>query len=246
LHKTSFAKKPPQLRYITQAGGSMSVTTTKELLDVLPNTDIYVMYGQTEASARLTYLSPKALLEKAGSIGVAIPGVELAISDENGKLLGENEPGELIARGDNIMQGYLNNPKTTEQTIIDGWLHTGDLGYRDEDGFYYIKGRQKQMIKSGANRIHPEEIEEVILECEAVSEVSVTGIQDSLLGEVVAAFVILKQGYEEDSKPIRYHCRKNLPPHKQVKEIHWVKEFPRTSSGKIKRHELANFANLNK
>ncbi|KZZ19376.1 hypothetical protein A3752_02055, partial [Oleiphilus sp. HI0081] len=193
LHKTSFAKIHPQLRYITQAGGSMSVTTTKELLEALPNTDIYVMYGQTEASARLTYLPPARLLEKAGSIGIPIPDVELAISDESGKLLGPNETGELIAKGDNIMQGYLSNPTATEQTITGDWLHTGDLGYRDIDGFYYIKGRQKQMIKSGANRIHPEEIEEVILECDAVSEVSVTGIKDELLGEVIAAFVILKQ-----------------------------------------------------
>lgn len=246
LHKTSFSKTHPQLRYITQAGGSMSITTTNELLKAIPKADIFVMYGQTEASARLTYLPPSMLVEKTGSIGIPIPNVELAICDGQSKQLDTNETGEIIAKGSNIMQGYLNNPDATHQTIVDGWLRTGDLGFRDEDGFYYIKGRQKQMIKSGANRIHPEEIEEIILECQSVSEVAVTGLQDELLGEKIAAFVILKQGYNEDPKPILYHCRQNLPAHKQVKEIYWVKEFPRTSSGKIKRHELANSAGLQK
>jgi len=238
LHKTSFPKAPPKLKYLTQAGGAMNVTTTNELVSLLPDTDIYVMYGQTEASARLSYLPPNKLLEKTGSIGVAIPGVTLAICDEQGNLLTDSQPGELIAKGDNIMQGYWNNPGETQKTLIDGWLHTGDLGYADKEGFIYIQGRKKQMIKSGANRIHPEEIEEVISECSDVSEVAVTGIKDDLLGELVAAFIVAKKGHLSEDKIIRAHCRQNLPPHKQPKLIYWVSELPRTSSGKIQRHLL--------
>jgi len=238
LQKTSFSKSPPKLRYITQAGGAMNTTTTNELLSLLPDTDIFVMYGQTEASARLSYLPPNKLLQKVGSIGIAIPGVTLAICDEQGNLLANNQTGELIAKGDNIMQGYWNNAEETQKTLINGWLHTGDLGYADEEGFLYIQGRQKQMIKSGANRIHPEEIEEIISECNNVGEVAVTGVQDELLGEIIAVFIVAKKEHPAEDKIIRAHCRKNLPPHKQPKLIYWVSELPRTSSGKVRRHLL--------
>lgn len=243
LHKTSFSKTPPALRYITQAGGAMNTSTTTELLSLLPNTDIFVMYGQTEASARLSYLPPDMLLKKVGSIGIAIPGVTLTICNEQYEPLPNNQTGELIAKGDNIMQGYFNNPEETQTTLVNGWLHTGDLGYIDNDGFIYIQGRKTQMIKSGANRIHPEEIEEIISECINVSEVAVTGIEDSLLGQLIAAFIVLKKGHTAEEKIIRSHCRQNLPPHKQPKLIYWVNNLPRTSSGKVMRHLLVETLN---
>lgn len=240
LHKTSFAKNPPKLRYITQAGGAMNITTTKELMSLLPSTEIFVMYGQTEASARLSYLPSEKLLDKVGSIGVGIPDVELAVADREGKRLPHNQTGELIARGANIMKGYWKNPEETSKTLIDGWLHTGDIAYFDEDGFIYIQGRKKQMIKSGANRVHPEEIEEIISECPCVSEVAVTGISDELLGESIAVFIVTKKDADSDDKQIKAHCRKNLPPHKQPKQVFWVEELPKTSSGKVQRHLLEN------
>lgn len=254
LQKTSFAKQPPKLRYLTQAGGAMTIHTTEQLLNLLPNTEIFVMYGQTEASARLSYLPPDKLVQKAGSIGLAIPGVSLAIVDEQGRHLAAHQTGELVAQGENIMQGYWQNPEASRETLKDGWLHTGDLGYKDEDGYIFIKGRKKQMIKSGANRIHPEEIEEVILACPVVAEVAVTGIEDELLGEVIAAFVVAKQTDNEfvnaeslsadksdratEEKQIRLTCRQLLAPYKQPKIIVWVEALPKTSSGKIRRHLL--------
>lgn len=240
LHKTSFSKKPPNLRYITQAGGAMNINTTNQLLQLLPQTDIFVMYGQTEAAARLSYLPPGRILDKIGSIGTAIPSVILSIVDETGLHLSDGQVGEIVAKGENIMQGYWHNPEATEATLKDGWLHTGDLGYKDEDGFIFIKGRKKQMIKSGANRIHPEEIEEVISECPAVAEVAVTGMKDELLGEVIGAFIVAKDNHKTDDKAIRIVCRQNLPSHKQPKFIFWATELPKTSSGKIQRHLLTD------
>jgi len=245
MDKTGFSQSSPKLRYITQAGGAMSITMTKRLLKLLADTDIFIMYGQTEATARLTYLPPKNLLNKTGSVGIPIPGVDISIQSPEGLSLAPNQEGEVCARGDNIMSGYWQNETATNESLVNGWLHTGDIGYVDEDGFLFLKGRKRQMIKSGANRIHPGEIEEVISEVPIVSEVAVTGEADPLLGERICAYIVLKTGGSilktdgnEAKRSILKHCRENLPPHKQPKKLVWLTEFPRTSSGKIQKHLL--------
>ena len=238
LNKTSFSQRPPKLRYITQAGGSMSMAMTSRLLTLLPNTAIFIMYGQTEATARLTYLPPERLLEKAGSVGIAIPGVEISVRSTTGQFLEPNMEGEIVAYGDNIMQGYWNNLRATKEILVNGWLRTGDVGYLDADGFLFLKGRHKQMIKSGANRIHPGEIEELISEIDSIAEVAVIGIPDVLLGEVIAAYLVVRDNCKQDDRVILKYCRENLSPHKQPKRIAWVAELPRTSSGKVQKHLL--------
>ena len=164
--KTDFLRRGwPDLRYLTQAGGSMTPALTRRLLDELPpHIRLFVMYGQTEASARLSYVPPERLREKLGSIGIAIPGVTLTIRDEHGRECAPGEVGEVVAAGENLMQGYWNDPAETALVLKDDGLHTGDLGRKDDDGFIFLVDRIKNMIKVGANRVSPREIEDVIAE----------------------------------------------------------------------------------
>jgi long-chain acyl-CoA synthetase len=184
--------KFPDLRYVTQAGGKLHKAFIQEFIDNQPEITFYVMYGQTEATARLSYLPPERLVEKLGSLGKAIPGVELELIDEKGEpVLESGVVGQLVARGDNIMKGYLGDKADTEATLKDGWLHTGDLAYRDDDGFFFHTARQKEIIKVGGRRISPKEIEEVIVTIPGVVDCSISAIFDEILGEALKAEVVV-------------------------------------------------------
>ncbi|MEW8193740.1 MAG: hypothetical protein AB2793_08500, partial [Candidatus Thiodiazotropha sp.] len=148
------------------------------------------------------------------------------------------ETGEICASGENIMQGYWKDKERTDQVLKDGWLYTGDLAHTDADGYLYIDGRSSDMIKSGANRISPKEIEEVILELEDVHEVAVIGSPDELLGEIIKAYVVPKKGSELKQRNIQRHCKNNLAIYKIPKTIEFIEELPKTASGKIKRFML--------
>jgi len=239
VSRTDLAADPPRLRYVTQAGGGMSKELTKQLRASLGNTtELFVMYGQTEATARLTWLPPHRLEEKLGSAGTSIPGVEIRIESESGVIASAGEVGEIQARGGNIMSRYWQNPVATSEAIVDGWLHTGDLGFLDPDGFLYIQGRASEMIKTGAYRISPTEIEELISELEIVDEVAVCGVRDKLLGEVVAAFLV-GQKSAKNTKEVLSYCRKSLSLHKVPRHVHWIESLPKTASGKLRKHLLA-------
>ncbi len=225
----------PRLRYVTQAGGAMSSKHARELAEVLPETQICIMYGQTEATARLTYLAPENIFLKEGSIGKSIPGVEIELIKENGLPVKPGEEGEIVAKGENIMTGYWNNPEETTRVLKDGRLYTGDIAKMDDEGYLYIVGRRSDMIKSGAHRISPKEIEEVIIDIDEVHEVAVTGIDDEILGEAVKAVIVMKDGLQTDAKKVKKHCQKKLAAFKIPKEVVFVGELPKTSSGKIKR-----------
>jgi acyl-CoA synthetase (AMP-forming)/AMP-acid ligase II len=182
----------PDLRYVTQAGGKLHKAFIQEFLDSQPDITFYVMYGQTEATARLSYMPPEHLVEKLGSLGKAIPGVELDLVDEAGnQVLESGVVGELVARGDNIMKGYLGDQEGTAATLKGGWLHTGDLAYRDDDGFFFHTARRKEIIKVGGRRISPKEIEEVIVTIPGVVDCSISAIFDEILGEALKAEVVV-------------------------------------------------------
>jgi acyl-CoA synthetase (AMP-forming)/AMP-acid ligase II len=204
----------------------------------LPNVDFFVMYGQTEASARLSYLPPDQLENKAGSIGIAIPGVELKVMDEHFRPAAINSTGEIYARGENIMLGYWKDPQASQQVFHDGWLKTGDLAYMDDDGYLFIVGRSSEMIKSGAHRISPRDIEEVILELEGVEEVAVVGVDDELLGQAVKAVIVTSPGYNIDKKQVMHHCKTSLANYKLPKYVDFADDIPRTASGKVRRFML--------
>ena len=239
LDRTDWARDAPALRYLTQAGGAMGRNLAARLLENLrPHTRLYIMYGQTEASARLAWLPPDRLRDKMGSVGIPVEGVQLAVAGADGEPLGAGEVGEVVARGDNVMLGYWRNPTATRAVLRDGWLHTGDQGYVDADGFLFIKGRNGDMIKTGAHRVHPEEIEETVAELECVREVAACGVTDEVLGQTINIFVVGDEGAEAERMIMRY-CREHLALHKRPKKIHWRTSLPRTSSGKVKRNQLA-------
>ena len=228
----------PKLRYVTQAGGPMPPQHAQELIQILPDTSVYIMYGQTEAAPRLTYLDPRDVIRKAGSIGKAIPGVTIDLIKEGGIPAIKGEEGEIVASGRNIMIGYWNNPEQTRKVLRDGKLFTGDIAKMDDEGFLYIVGRQNDMIKSGAHRISAKEIEEVILGLQAVHEVAVIGVEDHILGEAIKAFIVLKEGAKLDAQEIQRYCAARLASFKVPKEVAFVSDLPKTNSGKVRRHML--------
>ncbi|WP_202840296.1 class I adenylate-forming enzyme family protein [Luteimonas saliphila] len=225
------------LRYLTQAGGAMAPALTRRVRAAFPQARLFVMYGQTEASARLTCLPPERLDDKLGSVGMPIAGVEIQVRREDGSAAPAGEPGEVWARGDNVMSGYWNAPEASAATVVDGWLRTGDLGHRDADGYLWLAGRRSDMIKTGAHRVHPADVEEVIAELPGVREVAVAGADDPLLGQVVAAFLVT-EGDAPTEMAVKAHCRQRLPGYKIPKQVAFVAELPKTASGKIRRAAL--------
>ncbi len=226
------------LRYLTQAGGAMSPTLTRRMRATLPNARLFVMYGQTEATSRLTWLPPERLDEKLGSVGIPIDGVELRIAREDGSDAATGEPGEIRVRGANVMRGYWNNPEASAAVLHGGWLRTGDMGHLDADGYLYLAGRRSDMIKTGAHRVHPNDIEDVIVELAGVSEAAVVGIDDDVLGQVIKAFIVAPGLPLRSENMVKAHCRERLASYKIPREIEFVSALPRTASGKVRRAAL--------
>ena len=239
LHRSSIHTCDfPDLRYVTQAGGAMSPALARKLASVLPHADICVMYGQTEAAPRLTYLPPEDLHRKPGSIGRAIPGVILEVITPEGAVAAPGEVGELVAAGENVMAGYWGQPAATAEALRDGRLWTGDLMKTDDEGYLYVVGRKSEMIKSGAHRIAPKEIEEALHEHSAVYDVAVVGVEDEILGEAIKACIVLKQGAVCGEKELLRHCRQILPAFKLPHIIEFRDDLPKTDTGKTKKSAL--------
>lgn len=238
--KTDFLEREhPHLRYITQAGGAMAPALVRRIREALPaRIQVFVMYGQTEASARLSYLPPDRLLEKLGSIGIGIPGVSLTVRREDGSECDVGEVGEIVAAGANIMRGYWNDPAETAKVLQDGALHTGDLGRRDADGFIFVVDRLKNMIKSGAHRVSSKEIEETILELPGVVEACVIGVPDELLGEAIEAYVVKGAEAAVDEQAILRHCHAKLAKFKLPRQVVFLDKLPKNSFGKVIKNEL--------
>ncbi len=240
LEKTDIRKRDfPDLKYITQAGGAMAPDTTLELKSTLPeHVKIFIMYGQAEASTRLSYFCLNGNESKLGSIGKAIPTVTLSLITRSGEIARKGEEGEIVVTGPNIMQGYWNQPDETKLVLKDDGLHTGDIGRIDEDGFFYIVGRIKEMIKSGANRVSAKEIEEVLITHEGILEVAVIGVPDHIMGEAIKAFIVKKDDADFDEKQISMFCKKNMAMFKVPKYITFLHSLPKNQSGKILKTKL--------
>jgi long-chain acyl-CoA synthetase len=236
INKTRFLQqKFPRLRYFTQAGGQLPNRYIKILSEHFPGKKFYVMYGATEATARLSYLPPELVTTKMGSIGKGIPGVTLAVLDQKGLAVKPSEIGEIAAKGDNIMKGYYNDPEGTEAVLKNGWLYTGDLATIDDDGFIYVVGRSKNIIKSGGYRISPLEIENEILSLEKFKGCVVFGIPDEIMGEAVVAVVQAPKAVDQHDlrREIVAYCNQRLPSYKVPKKIYFIDEFPLNSSNKM-------------
>lgn len=240
LHRSNVGSVSlPDLRYVTQAGGGMPPARIQEWLERGPQTDFYVMYGATEASARLTYLEPARLREKLGSIGRAIPNVEILVVRDDGTPASPREVGELVARGANISCGYWNDPEETAGKFGPLGYRTGDLGYADEDGYLFLVGRRNDMIKVGAHRVGAKEIEDVLNGHPAVHEVAVVSAPDDILGEVPVAFLALRDDVAESAEALRLFCASKLPPYKVPVRMIIARELPKIAGiGKIDKRAL--------
>jgi len=198
-------------------------------------------YGLSEGTC-VSSLNPLHGTRKIGSIGVSIAGQEMQIVNANindkNVFLKDGEIGEIVIKGPNMMTGYYKKPEENKQTIVDGWLHTGDLGQRDSEGYFYITGRKKEMIIQGGENIYPKEIEEALYKHTGISECAIVGIPDKSYGEVVGAFVIPKEGVTLEAKDIRAYLREKIANYKMPKVIEFVTAFPKTATGKIQKNKI--------
>ncbi|GAB6094612.1 class I adenylate-forming enzyme family protein [Desulfatiferula olefinivorans] len=238
LHKSPLEARKDELahlRYCSQAGGHMASHLKLKLREILPShTDIYIMYGATEASARLAYLEPDQLSRKTDSIGKAIPDVDLFVADNDGKPLPDGQIGELMAKGLNIMMGYFKDPELTSKKLGPEGYHTGDLCYRDSEGYFFLSGRQDDLIKVGGHRINPQEIEDTLMASDFIVEVALLGLPDALMGNKLVAVVVPKDETFEKSDFMHY-CQKTMPRFKHPSNIVCTRSLPKKASGKIDR-----------
>ena len=194
-------------------------------------------YGLTEASPVVSAHRFSGV-RKLGSVGQALPGVEIAIVDDADRALPTGETGEVCVRGRNVMLGYYRMPEETARTIRQGWLHTGDIGRLDEDGFLFIVERKKDLIIRGGFNIYPREVEEVLYAHPKIAEAAVVGMRDPVMGEDVLAFVVLKSGEHADGADIMAFCAERLARYKCPKQVRFVDALPKSPVGKILRKEL--------
>ncbi|MBU4377287.1 MAG: acyl--CoA ligase [Candidatus Omnitrophica bacterium] len=226
------------LKYFMQAGDKMPPHITMELTEALPDKKLYIMYGQTEASPRLTYLNPDLVKRKPDSIGRAIPGVEIKVVNKQGAECRAGQEGEIVASGDNIMLGYWNNDSETAKVIKKRRLYTGDIAFKDSDGDLFIVGRKKDFIKVGANRINPLKIEQLMTEDSRIMEAAAIGVPDRVLGTRIKIFVTLVPGGKAGHKDIIRFCSGRLPSYVRPCDITILKAMPKNSYGKIDRKKL--------
>ncbi|RJR31344.1 MAG: long-chain-fatty-acid--CoA ligase [Desulfobacteraceae bacterium] len=223
----------------TAGADKLSKETKRKLLEFFPNASgVYDVYGCTEASPCITILTAEQSRERHGSVGKALPFLQAMVVDERDKPLGPGQVGEIVCKGPNVMQGYHRLPGATAQAIRDGWLHTGDLAYVDEEGFFYIVDRKKDMIVSGGENIYPREVEEVLLSHPAIADAAVVGEPDELWGESVKAAIVLKKGASLSAQEVIDYCKLHLAGYKKPRKVAFMEELPRNASGKVMKQHL--------
>lgn len=233
------------LRYMVSSGAVVPPSIIKLIHEKLPGVSFFSMYGMAEASCSLC-LDPAQLLIRPTSVGKPFPGMEGWIEDEDGKRLGPNEFGELVMRGTHVRNGYWNDPESSARRFKDGLLpgelicHTGDVFTIDEEGYFYFVARKDEIIKSGAKKVVPKEIENALYKMEGVIEAAAIGVPDDLLGKVIKAFVVFNEEHrgKVTVDDIMRHCTKSLEAFKVPHYIEVCDGLPKTSSGKIKKTDL--------
>lgn len=224
------------LRIAVSGGASLPVKVLEDFERSF-GVPIYEGYGMSEGSPVVTF-NQKEFGRKPGSVGIPVWGVEVKIIDPEGKELPTGEPGELLYRGHNVMKGYYNRPDATAETIRDGWLHSGDISYRDEDGFYFIVDRTKDLIIRGGMNVYPREVEETMIKHEAVSLVAVIGVPDDRLGEEIKAVVVLKEEISVAENELIEWTKERIAVYKCPRSVEFVDSLPMSATGKILKKEL--------
>jgi acyl-CoA synthetase (AMP-forming)/AMP-acid ligase II len=236
-HSSFRAHQLASLRTVQQAGGKLPDKFIRELKSALPQASIFIMYGQTEATARLSYLPPERLHDKVGSIGRGIPGVTLRVLKQDGEQAQPGEIGEIVAEGDNVALGYL-TPDASKEPFREGKLYSGDMAYQDEEGFIYVVGRTSDFLKPSGFRVSAASIENAVAEIPGITEVAVIGVPHAKLGEAAKAFVVVEAGREIPAEMIIGHCRRVLPIYAVPQEIVFLKELPKNSARKVLKEQL--------
>jgi acyl-CoA synthetase (AMP-forming)/AMP-acid ligase II len=240
------------LKVITYGAAPMPFEVIKKAIEVLPKVNFINAFGQTETASTITSLGPedhviqgteeekaKKLRRLTSSIGRPMPDVEMKIVDEQGKDVPIGQLGEIVARGPRVMSGYWKDAEKTAKALTkDGWLRTGDMGYVDEEGYFYLAGRGDDLIIRGGENISPEEVENALYAHPAVEEVAVIGIPDPEWGEEPRAIVVLKKGMTATAEELMEFCRQKLSGFKRPRSIVFIDELPRTSTGKILKRVL--------
>jgi long-chain acyl-CoA synthetase len=227
------------LRAATSGGASIPGEVIRAFEEKVPGVVVLEGYGLSETASTTTF-NISAERRKVLSIGKPIWGVEVRVVDMDGKELppGEDHIGEIVVRGHNVMKGYYKKPEATAQAVRDGWFHTGDLAYRDEDGYFFVVDRLKDLVIRGGYNVYPREVEEVLYTHPAVAEAAVVGRRDDRLGEEVLAYVALKPGETAEPEEIVAHCRERLAAYKYPREVRLLAELPKGPTGKILKREL--------
>jgi long-chain acyl-CoA synthetase len=194
-------------------------------------------YGLSETSPVASFNHPDKE-RKIGSIGTPIEGVEMKLVDDDGNDVEQGEVGEIVIKGHNVMKGYWNKPDATDEAIVDGWFHSGDMGKIDEDGYFFIVDRKKELIIRGGYNVYPREIEEVLYEHEAVLEAAVIGVEDESMGEEVGAAVVLKEGQDVSADDLKAYVKDEVANYKYPRKIWFVDELPKGPTGKILKREI--------
>ena len=231
----------PELRRIICGASSMPVEVFNKATEIFCP-DLIEGYGLTEATAAVAFNPPDGE-RKIGSVGVTVDDIEARIVDDKGSEVPIGETGNLVVRGQNIMQGYYNNPVETEKAIVDGWLYTGDIARTDEDGYFYIVDRKKDIIIVSGMNVYPREIEEVIYTDPRIKEAAVVGADDPLRGECVVAYVVLQDDADLNARDLLRYLKTRLASYKVPRNVNFVDELPKNGSGKILKRLLRNTQN---
>lgn len=231
------------LRHLQQAGGKLAPALVDELVGAQPGARVFVMYGQTEATARLSYLPPDDIVTRRGSVGRGIPGVRLRVVDAADHDVAPGEVGEVVAVGSNIAKGYWNDPEATATRFRDGTLRTGDLATVDEDGYVYIVDRAADFIKSWGVRVSSQEIEDAALQLPNVVSAAAVGVPDDVAGEAIVLFVVPRGELEPGA--VLSSLRRSLAKHMVPTEVRIVSSMPLNSNGKLVKSELRRLATAN-
>ncbi|BBG66665.1 O-succinylbenzoic acid--CoA ligase [Hydrogenimonas sp.] len=225
-----------KIRYFVSGAAPLSEATIERFTSKFKRAKLLEGYGLSECSPVVSVNPPWK--QKPLSVGPAIPGVQIKIVDENMLELPTGEIGEIIVSGDNVMQGYLNRPTATDETIVNGWLLTGDMGYLDEEGFLFIVDRKKDLIISKGINIYPREIEEVINSFDGVGASAVVGMPDEKSGEVPVAFIECAENESVDTRRLRAYLKERLANFKIPKELRVIEELPKNATGKVLKRLL--------
>ncbi len=231
-----YDKISKNLRVVASGGASLPLQVLEEFERKF-NVHILEGYGMSEGSPVVTF-NQLDVGQKPGSVGTPVWGVDVKIVDENDQELPVGEKGELVYRGHNVMKGYYRNPEANAETLKNGWMHSGDIAIKDEDGFFFIVDRTKDMIIRGGLNVYPREIEEVMIKHEAVSLVAVIGVPDEKFGEEIKACVVLKPGMEVDSKHLMAWTKERIADYKYPRTIEFMDKLPMSATGKILKKEL--------